>query len=110
MLLLADSGFLLLIGGLFITGLIGFVLAAVFGVLRVAAWTLKALTGLGERPTPSRGRTSWGQRCMPRRSRSAGGQRSCPHPGCGRMNRSGANFCGACGRALSGAHLSNTYG
>ncbi|MGE0480069.1 MAG: hypothetical protein AB7Q17_06310 [Phycisphaerae bacterium] len=84
--LLADGGFIVWIGGLFILGLIGFTVMAVALVFRFVAFVLRALFGAGA----SLGGCGDRRSCDPT-------WKICARAGCGHANPRPARYCGRCG-------------
>jgi hypothetical protein len=46
----------------------------------------------------------------PAAPRNVGRRRVCPHPRCGHVNPSGAQYCGRCGRQLRTTYDVDAYG
>lgn len=84
--LLADGGFIVWIGGLFILGLIGFTVMAVALVIRFVSFVLRALFGAGE----ALGGCGGGRAGSPT-------WKTCSRAGCGHANPRAARYCGRCG-------------
>lgn len=94
MLLLADS-VVLVVGGLFLIGFIGFFIAIVVMVVRVFGFVFRRVAGTGPRVTGA-----W----------FTERHEVCPHPRCGHVNRAGAHFCARCGRPLDAHDDLDAYG
>lgn len=83
---------------LFAVGILGLIVTLVTLFVHTIGGIIKAIFGIGRS----------GQ---PRRNRHAGapGFIACPRPGCGRLNRPEAHYCGSCGTQLNLPHT-DTYG
>ena len=93
--LLADS-FILVIGGLFLVGFIGFFVMAVALAVRFFGFIVRSAKATGRKvPVPSR---------LNER------HDVCPHARCGHVNRFGAHYCARCGRALGRQNDIDAYG
>jgi hypothetical protein len=91
--LLADS-VILVVGGLFIVGIVGFFLMLVVLIGKFFGFVFRALSGAQPAEHP----------------RFQTRQEVCPHPRCGYVNRSGARYCARCGRPLSHTDELDAYG
>ena len=95
--LLADS-FILIVGALFLIGIIGFFVMSVALVVRFLGFVFRSITGTGT------------HRRIAVVSRLDERHEVCPHPRCGNVNRTGARFCARCGRSLGQHNDVDAYG
>ncbi|MBN2447900.1 MAG: zinc ribbon domain-containing protein [Phycisphaerae bacterium] len=92
--MLAETTVFVVFFGLFVIGLLAFIVAVFAMVLRVIKWTMRGLFGGGhEHPAIRRAKAA----------RFVKGRVQCSNSGCGYLNRPEARYCGGCGRALAPA-------
>lgn len=92
--LLADS-VILVVGGLFIVGIIGFFLMLVVLIGKFLGFVFRALSSSAHSAEHPRFQTR---------------QEVCPHLRCGYVNRFGARYCARCGRPLCRTDELDAYG
>ena len=95
--LLAD-GIILVVGGLFVIGLLGFFAAAVVVVAKFLGFLFRAMT----RAPANRAKATLQ---MP-----DSGHVECPAHRCGHVNPAGARYCARCGRPLGPRDDVDAYG
>lgn len=93
--LLAD-GFVLIVGALFVLGVVGLIVTAVALVVRCLRLLFRAVTG-----------TNSGRRQL---AGARGGRLICPEPRCGQANPADARYCARCGRPFQHDHDLDAYG
>jgi hypothetical protein len=86
----------LVVGGLFLLGIIGFFVAAAALVVRFVGFVARTLFGWPEEPHAL--------------AAGPGRRRMCPHPRCGQMNPPTARYCGRCGRGIRPLYDVDAYG
>jgi hypothetical protein len=93
--LLAD-GFVWVLAGLFVFGVVGLMVTAVALAVRLLRFVFRAIAG-----TDSGGRQLGGARR---------GRLVCPEPRCGQVNPADARYCARCGRPFQHDHDLDAYG
>lgn len=95
--LLADAGITVWIVGLFVIGILGFVVSILTILFRVFGRVLGFVFGSGTKKPP----------LVPP---SPPANRICPHTGCGHANQPTALYCARCGQPLRKRHDVDAYG